>query len=111
MLLLVVLAKEGVHNVAVDEGAAGAVVGGLVINDVLSAKELHNGTCGDKGWAWNLFPSPLSAENGFNQRGVVHIEDVWSDAYNWPVLLMKTDQDVVEAALGDVVRSPQIGKF
>jgi hypothetical protein len=57
-----------------------------------------------------LFPTPLGAENGFNQRRVVHIEDVWSDAYNWPVLLMKPDQDVLEVALSDMVDSPKVGK-
>jgi len=48
-----------------------------------------------------LLPVASGAEDGLDQLGVVHVDDIWADAHHGAVSLVKIDQLRVDASSGD----------
>jgi len=59
----------------------------------------------------HLFPLPLCPEHGFQQRRVIDIQNVWANAYNRAMFLMKPVKIMLEVTSTSVKESPKVGKL
>src|SRR4051812_22609396 len=102
MLIRVDLAEEVVHDMTVDQRAAGQIVAGLLCQlraTGLVARDSH------------LLPIALDVEDGLYQLGIVDVEGVWSDAHNRSVFLVQGCEIQMKVSARYAVEAPEVGEF
>lgn len=98
------LAKKGILDLPVDDGAAAVIEFGLLGPESQSA----SGRLGTAEAA-HLGPFSISPVHRLDQIGVVEGQRVWSNSHHWPVLVVELSHSQMIAAAPNDSEAPEVG--